>query len=389
MKKTKIGVVGLGDISDVYINNLKSFEAIQLLACASRGLEKAQAKALRHDIERPYTSADELIQDEDVELILNLTPPLCHYPINRSALLAGKHVYTEKPLATSFEESCELVTLAKERGLRIGSAPDTFFGSRLQTFREIIDSGEIGAVTGCGAYVAYRGPQTFHPDPHFFYQEGAGPLLDIGPYYVIALLSLLGPVTTVSAMSNRPAEKRVAEAGPAKGQVLGIEMDTHVIASLKFSSGAVGSMVMSFDVWDSNLPRMEIYGTLGTLCMGEPDPVAGPNLFGGEALLRTAENYRWFSLERPKDLPEWKSLEADRPFHSTSHAENSRGIGLVDMVYALQNGRPHRASAEMALHGIEVMESILKSAQEQRFINMTTTFERPEAVSRNYLEELR
>ncbi|MEL0160879.1 MAG: Gfo/Idh/MocA family oxidoreductase, partial [Deltaproteobacteria bacterium] len=123
MKKTKIGVVGLGDISDVYINNLKSFEAIQLLACASRGLEKAQAKALRHDIERPYASADELIQDEDIELILNLTPPLCHYPINRSALLAGKHVYTEKPLATSFEESCELVTLAKERGLRIGSAP--------------------------------------------------------------------------------------------------------------------------------------------------------------------------------------------------------------------------------------------------------------------------
>ncbi len=389
MKKTQIGVVGLGDISDVYINNLQSFEAINILACASRGIEKAQTKAAKFGIERPYGSVDELIRDGDVDLVLNLTPPLSHYEINKAALLAGKHVYTEKPLAVTFEETKELVELAKERGLRIGSAPDTFFGSRLQTFREIIDSGEIGTVTGCGAYVAYRGPQTFHPDPYFFYEKGAGPLLDIGPYYVIALLSLLGPVKSVSAMSNRPFAERVAEAGPAKGKTLKIEMDTHVVANLKFANGAIGSLVMSFDVWDSNLPRMEIYGSKGTLCMGEPDPVAGPNLFGGDVLLRTADNYRWFSLERPEDMPDWKRFEVDRPFDSTRHDENSRGIGLVDMVYALREGKPHRASAEMALHGIEVMESILVSAQESRFIEMTTTFDQPAAVGKDYLGGLK
>lgn len=389
MKKIQIGVVGIGDISDVYINNLKSFNAINILACASRGLEKAKAKAEKSGIERPYGSVDELIHDNDIDIILNLTPPLSHFKINKAALLACKHVYTEKPLAITFNEAKELVELARERELRIGSAPDTFFGSRLQTFRDIMDKGEIGKVTGFGAYVAYRGPQTFHPNPYFFYKKGAGPLLDIGPYYVIALLSLLGPVKSVSAMSNKLAEQRVVEAGPAKGSVLDIEMDTHIVANLKFEGGAVGTLVMSFDVWDSNLPRMEIYGSKGTLCMAEPDPVAGPNLFGGEVLLRTKDNYRWFSLERPEDMPEWKRVEVDRPFNSTRHDKNSRGIGLVDMVYAMQNGRFHRASAGMALHGIEVMESILVSAKENRFIDMTTTFDRPAVVEKDYLDKLK
>lgn len=168
-----------------------------------------------------------------------------------------------------------------------------------------------------------------------------------------------------------------------------IEMDTHVVANLEFTGGAVGTLVMSFDVWDSNLPRMEIYGSKGTLCMAEQDPIAGPNLFGGEALLRTEANYRWYGLERGGDMPDWKPVDGDRPFNSTRHDKNSRGIGLVDMVYAMKDGRSHRASAEMALHGIEVMESMLVSAKERRFIDMTTTFERPAAVKKNYLDELK
>jgi predicted dehydrogenase len=388
LNKTKIGIIGLGNISGVYTNNLKKFSAINMLACASRGIKNAQSFAKKFNIERPYKNAQALINDNDIDIVLNLTPPLSHFEINKAALLAGKHVYTEKPLATTFSEAKELVDLADNMGLRIGSAPDTFFGSRIQSFKEIIDQDKIGEVSGFGVYVAYRGPQTFHPNPYFFFQKGAGPLLDIGPYYIIALLSLLGPVKSVSAMSNKPAEKRIAEAGPAKGITLDIEMDTHVVANLRFENGAVGTLIMSFDVWDSNLPRMEIYGSKGTLCMPEPDPVAGPNLFGGDVLLRTKDNYRWYNLERPKKMSEWKRVEIDRPFSSTRHDENSRGIGLVDMVYAMRNGKPHRASGEMALHGIEVMENILVSTKKNCFIDMTTTFDVPEPVSKNYLDEL-
>ena len=252
MKKIRIGVIGIGDISNVYLNNLKKYnDMIEITACASRGLEKAQRKAAEHGIPKAYASGMELISDTDIDVILNLTTPQAHYEYNLAALKAGKHVYTEKPLAMTFAEGQELVSLAKEKGLLIGCAPDTFLGGRLQNIRELLDSGKLGRITGGGAWFVGHGHEFHHPAPAFFYQPGAGPLYDMGPYYMTALLSLLGPVKRVCAMATKAGETRTVPSGPSKGQVLPVDVDTHINAILEFVCGAQVTLTCSFDVWDS------------------------------------------------------------------------------------------------------------------------------------------
>ena len=379
MEKIRIGVIGIGDISDVYLNNLKQYDAVEVTACASRGLGKAQKKAAQHGIPKAYASGAEVIADPEVDLILNLTTPQAHFTYNLAALQAGKHVYTEKPLAMTYDEGRQLVSLAKEKGLLIGCAPDTFLGGRLQNIREMIDSGELGHITGGGAYFVGHGHEFHHPSPAFFYQPGAGPLYDMGPYYMTALLSLLGPVKQVCAMTTKAGETRIVPSGPSKGQVLPVDVETHICATLGFACGAVVNLVCRFDVWDSVLPRLELYGTKGTVLIDEKDPISGPNLFGGDTLFRAPEQYRWAA---PTRLPElvnipWTVVPNRHPFNSVSHADNPRGIGLVDLVYAMQDGRAPRASGDMALHSLEVMECIMKSAKEHVFCTPETAFERP------------
>lgn len=379
MKKIRIGVIGIGDISNVYLNNLKKYDMVEVVACASRGLEKAQRKAAEHGIPRAYASGEEVIADPEVDLILNLTTPQAHFAYNLAALQAGKHVYTEKPLAMTFAEGLQLVTLAREKGLLIGCAPDTFLGGRLQTIRELIDSGALGHITGGGAYFVGHGHEFHHPSPAFFYQPGAGPLYDMGPYYMTALLSLLGPVKQVCAMTAKAGETRTVPSGPSKGQVLPVNVDTHICATLEFVCGAIVTLTCSFDVWDSELPRLELYGTGGTVLIDEKDPISGPNLFGGDTLLRTPAQYRWADpARRPEHVnTPWTVVPNHRPFNSVSHAENPRGIGLIDLVYALREERAPRASGDMALHSLEVMECIMRSARERVFCTPGTTFERP------------
>lgn len=379
MKKIRIGVIGIGDISNVYLNNLKKYDMVEVVACASRGLEKAQRKAAEHGIPRAYASGEEVIADPEVDLILNLTTPQAHFAYNLAALQTGKHVYTEKPLAMTFAEGLQLVTLAREKGLLIGCAPDTFLGGRLQTIRELIDSGALGHITGGGAYFVGHGHEFHHPSPAFFYQPGAGPLYDMGPYYMTALLSLLGPVKQVCAMTAKAGETRTVPSGPSKGQVLPVNVDTHICATLEFVCGAIVTLTCSFDVWDSELPRLELYGTGGTVLIDEKDPISGPNLFGGDTLLRTPAQYRWADpARRPEHVnTPWTVVPNHRPFNSVSHAENPRGIGLIDLVYALREGRAPRASGDMALHSLEVMECIMRSARERVFCTPGTTFERP------------
>lgn len=300
-----------------------------------------------------------------------------HAELNLAALEAGKHLYTEKPLAASFTESRQIIDLAKQEGLYFGSAPDTFLGGRLQTCCKLIDEGAIGDIVGASAFVVSHGHEWFHPNPDFFYQAGASPLLDIGPYYVTALLSLLGPVRYCSAMASRAFDTRVIESKPRRGETIEVEVDTHITGNLEFVSGAIGTFITSFDVWDSELPRLEIYGTRGTLCLADIDPVDGPNLFGGKVWLRTRDNYRWKTMPRQHPLSNWEEVPCEHPFTSTSHAQNSRGIGLVEMAYAIRQGREERASGQMALHAMELMEGLLTSARERRFLELTTRFERP------------
>jgi predicted dehydrogenase len=386
MKTFKVGIIGIGDISDVYITNLKKYDIVRIAACAGRNLAKAQQKAAQHQIPKAYANGFELIADPEIDIILNLTTPAAHFELNKAALLAGKHVYTEKPLAATFAEAKTLIDLAADKGLYLGSAPDTFLGSRLQTCRELIDKGTIGDIVGAGAFVVSHGHEWFHPNPDFFYQIGGGPLLDIGPYYMTALLSLLGPIKTCAGMARRTFDRRVIESEPRRGEEIPVEVDTHITGTFEFASGAIATIMASFDVWDSELPRLEIYGTKGTICLRDIDPVDGPNLFGGEVWLRTRENYRWVGLPRRQVLPGWTVVSSDRPFNETSHRENSRGIGLVDMAYAISNQRPERASGLMALHQIEAMEGLLLSAHKKRFYKMQTTFERPEPLPVDFTE---
>ncbi|MGI6006098.1 MAG: Gfo/Idh/MocA family protein [Ruminococcus sp.] len=385
MKTFKVGVIGVGDISTVYLNNLKNYsDIVELYGCACRSLEKAQRKAKEHGFKKAFGSGDELIADPAVDIVLNLTNPETHYYYNMAALRAGKHVYSEKALAATLEQGKEIIALAKEKGLYVGCAPDTFMGGRLQTYRRLLDEGQMGDIVGASASMVCKGWEWFHPNPGFYYQPGAGPLLDMGPYYITALLSLLGPVESVSAMGTQAEKVRMIHSEPRKGQEIQVHPDvyTHIIANLKFKQGAIVSLCVSFDVWDSEMPRMELYGTKGTLCMLEPDPCSGPNLFGGDVLMRTQENCRWLSMPRQEEMvnTDWKKVEVKHDHNSISHAVNSRGIGLVDMAMAIQERRKNRASGEMALHTLEVMEGILRSAKDQTFVKMETDFTRPEPM---------
>jgi predicted dehydrogenase len=377
MPRFRVGVVGIGDISDVYIENLGKYDLVEVTACAGRDLRKAREKAQKHGIAKAYPNAGELIADPDIDIVLNLTVPAVHAELNLAALVAGKHVYTEKPLAATLDEARSIIDLAETKGLRVGSAPDTFLGGRLQTCRKLIDDGRIGAIVGASAFVVSHGHEWHHPNPGFFYKPGGGPLLDIGPYYMTALLSLMGPVVRCGAMARKSFDRRTIETEPRRGQAIEVEVDTHVSGLMEFESGAIVTVIASFDVWDSELPRIEIYGTKGTICIDDIDPLDGPNLFGGEVLLRTRETARWRGLPRNDAYGEWEKVPIVHRFNELSHRRNSRGIGLVDMAYAIAQGREERAGGKMALHSLEVMEGMLRSARDGNFHRMESRFERP------------
>jgi predicted dehydrogenase len=379
MQTCNIGIIGIGDISDVYIGFLqKQSGLVTVLGCAARDLAKAQAKSAQYGIERAYPDAQSLLADPDIDLVLNLTAPAAHAEITLAALRSGKHVYSEKPLAATRFEGEQIMALAAELGLSVGCAPDTFFGGRLQTCRALIDSGRIGDIVGASACFVSHGHEHFHPNPSFFYKPGAGPVLDIGPYYITALLSLLGPVVRVGAMSSRSMTTRTVGSGPLIGQTISVEVDTHISAHLAFASGAIAQMLLSFDVWESAQPRMEIYGTKGTLCLPDADPYDGPNVFGGPLWLRTSAEYRWGEFPRREPESTWIEVPILHGHNSVSHRDNSRGIGLVDQVLAMREKRPPRASGALALHALDVMESLLDSARESgRVVDLNTCCERP------------
>jgi predicted dehydrogenase len=351
---------------------------VRIVACASLHVEKAHAKAAQYSIPRACT-VDELLQAPEVDTVLNLTSPQAHAALSRAALLNGKHVYTEKPLALSLSDGAELLEIARTRGLRIGSAPETFLGARLQACRRAIDAGLIGEPVGASAFVVSHGHEWHHPDPEFFYKRGAGPVLDMGPYYITALVSLLGPVRRVSGFARTTFSERTVETEPRRGARIAVEVATHVAGTLEFASAAVGTMIASFDVWDSELPRMEIYGTEGTLCLPDPDPLEGPNIFGGTVLVRNRARSRWRGTPRPNGLDDWDELPV-----GTSFAENSRGLGLAEMAMAIDAGRPHRANGALAYHVLEVALALLEASETRTSREIASTCERPASLPEGF-----
>ena len=377
-KSFRVGLIGTGRISDIYLKTLNKYWQVEVVACGSLNLEESRAKATAYGVPK-VASPEKIIADPQIDAILNLTIPAAHAQVSLAALEAGKHVYSEKPLVSDLADGRRVLSLADEKGLTVGNAPDTWLGGRWQTVRRLLDQGAIGKPTGCAAFVGTHGTERHNPNPDFYYQIGGGPMLDLGPYYLSAMVFFLGPISRVTGMSNRAFDRRMIENGPRDGDWMEVEVDTHVQGMLEFESGVVGSITMSFDVWDSEMPRFEIYGTEGTICIPDPDPVYGANRFEGEVWYRTRETSRWTHQPRPTGRDEWQIANNTHGIN-----EDSRGMGLIEMVDAIAHGRTPRCSGELAYHVLEVMTGILESPSRRGFVTIDSRPSVPEILPENF-----
>lgn len=356
MKKLKVGIIGCGNISGIYFQNLKRFDALELAACADLDLNRARAKAEEHGVAQVYNV--QAMLESDVDIIVNLTIPAAHAEVCLQALEAGKHVYVEKPLAVTREEGRAILDLAASRGLRVGSAPDTFLGGGIQTCVKLIEEGWIGRPVAATAFMMCRGHEHWHPAPEFYYQQGGGPMFDMGPYYLTALVAMLGPVARVTGSAAVSFPERTILSEPKHGQTVQVEVPTHVAGIMDFACGAVGTLVTSFDIFGgADVPRIEIYGSEGTLSV--PDP----NSFGGPVRLKR------------HDAKEALEIPLTHGF-----AANSRGVGVADMAHGILSGRPHRASGELAYHVLEAMHGFHDASAEGRHYLMQSSCEKPKPL---------
>ena len=352
----KVGMVGVGCISGIYLKNFKeTFKDVQLVAVCDLIRERAEKAQKEYNIPKIYDTMEELFADPEIDMVLNLTRPYQHYEVSKGALEAGKHVYSEKPLGADWEEGTALVKLAQEKGLWIGGAPDTFMGAGIQTCRKLIDEGIIGEVIGGRCVMATHGVESWHPDPDFYYQRGGGPVLDMGPYYITALINLLGGIKRVYATSRTTFSERLITAKPHVGEIIKVNVPTHYETLITFESGVTISFLTTFDLYNTNQANIQLYGTKGNLYV--PDP----NCFGSEKGMKLLDG----STGEMKELP----LEFD-------YGVNSRCLGLDDLAAAIEQGRPPRTSYKQTYHVLEAMTGIMKSAETGMPYEMTTKFTR-------------
>ncbi len=377
-----VGIAGAGTISSIYLKNLTTrFDNVRVIGIADLFVERAEAQAAKYGVEG--LTVDALLAHPDIELVVNLTIPRAHAEVASSAVAAGKSVYNEKPLTETREQGRALLADAAARGVLVGGAPDTFLGGGLQTARQLIDDGLIGQPIAATAQMYSHGHESWHPDPGFYYQPGAGPMFDMGPYYVTALVSLLGPVARVASSTGASFPERTITSQPKAGDVIQVNTPTHIAATLDFASGAIGTITTSFDLYDTTHSKLTIYGTEGTLQL--PDP----NTFGGEIRLlqpaaikaardplsvnRTPEDAPASTTNKP---PEWEDVPLTYDF-----TDNSRGLGVADLARALRDGSPARASGELAYHVLDVMHATLESSDQGRHIAIESSVIRPEPRS--------
>ncbi len=353
--KTKLGIIGCGNISGIYCQAGMKLHNIEVVACADLDHTRAKAKAEEYHIEA--LTVAELLKKGEIEIVINLTVPAAHAEVARAVLKAGKSVYNEKPLAVTREDARGMFKLATQKGLRIGCAPDTFLGGGLQTCRKLIDDGWIGTPVAAAGFMKHHGPEAWHPNPEFFYKAGGGPMFDLGPYYLTALTSILGPVARVCGSARASFSERILTSEKRYGEKIPVEIPTHIAGVLDFASGVVGTLTTSFDVWSHRLPFLEIYGSEGTLSL--PDP----NTFGGPVLVRRS------------GIKEWSEAPLTH-----GYVENSRGIGVADMAAAMKAKRPHRASAEMAYHVLDIIHAIHDASLQGKYVHMKSTMKRPEPL---------
>jgi len=349
--KVTVGIIGCGNIFNQYIKGCRAFDILEVKACTDLDMSRAKAKADEHNIPCACT-VEELLTDPDVQIVVNLTVPKVHAEVSLAAIVAGKNVHSEKPLAVTRADGQKILAAAKDRGVLVGCAPDTFLGGGLQTCRKLIEDGAIGTPVAATAFLASHGPEGWHPNPDFFYQTGGGPLFGMGPYYLTALISLLGPVKRLTGSARASFPERIA----GDGRRLPVEVATHIAGVLDFAAGTVATLITSFDVWSHHLPRIEIYGSEGSLTV--PDP----NTFGGPVYLRRFDEQDW------REVP------------LTHNGTVGRGIGVADMAYALTYGRPHRASGAMAYHVLDIMHGLLDASDSNCHIQVQSTCPQPEPL---------
>jgi predicted dehydrogenase len=378
----RVGIIGCGNISDIYVRNAKLFRDIEIVACADINPAAAERLANKYSLREADVST--LLAADDIKIILNLTLPVAHAEVSRAAIAAGKHVYSEKPLATSLQEGVALMGEAEAKGLRVGCAPDTILGAGLQSAKALIDEGRVGPIITGLAAVMTKGMEHWHPNPVVFYQKGAGPVLDLGPYYVSALTALLGPVSEVRAVGQiSPVERRFGE-GPKKGETFPVGTFTTLNAILTFAGGAIISFLASWDVWRHGVLPIELHGTLASIRVPDPDT------FGGD--VETSANNRLLNIHDPSsvalvsDQVDWLIHKTDeKPFGGINYplgnpvVANYRSLGLAEMANAIVEGRPHRCSGRFALHALAVMLGIIESAESGQTVTIGvpgTTFQR-------------
>lgn len=360
MSTIKVAFIGVGSISGIYLENItRTFKELEIVGVCDLIRERAEKAKDEYDLPRIYEDMYEAFEDPAVDIILNLTRPHQHFDVTRLALEHGKHVYTEKPLGISMEEGNALVELAKEKNLFIGGAPDTFLGAALQSCRKYIDSGMIGDIVGAAGFMICRGHETWHPDPDFYYQAGGGPMLDMGPYYLSAMTSLLGRVDRLVAAGKRTFEKRLITSEPYAGTEIDVNVDTYTTGILQFESGAIGTLFTTFDAYYHTQARLEIYGTEGTLIL--PDP----NYFGGEIKIYRPETMQYHELPLLFD-----------------YAENSRALGIADMAKAMQTDREARCGMQQIHHVLDVLTGFERSVSSGGWVDMETPYERPEPMKK-------
>jgi predicted dehydrogenase len=370
--QTRIGFSGAGNIFDAYAVGLGLItDRVAITRVADIDLARAEQGAARYGIPA-WGTLDELLADPEVDIIVNITPPTAHAAVTQAAARAGKHVYTEKPVATSTAEAATMLAVVETAQRRLGSAPDTFLGSAGQTARAVIDSGEIGEIIGFTAFSTHNRMETWHPNPTFLFQPGGGPVFDLGPYFVAALVNLLGPVAQVAGKTRIGARTRQVTAPNRLVDVIEVKVPTHANAVLTFASGAMGTLVMSNDIWDHRLPNIEIYGTLGTVA------VPHPNWYNGEVTIKTHDDKEWRVIE-----PVIPQLQGEaRP--GVDQGRILRGLGVMDLIDSLA-GAPHRTSASLAYHTLEVLEAIQHSSDASTVVTMQSVCERPAPLSKEQI----
>ena len=375
MARIDIGIIGCGNISHSYLKGAVRSEQVRVKCVADMRMEAAQEKAAEYGLQA--VTMDRLLADPDVQIVINLTVPLAHALVSMQVIEAGKHVYSEKPLVTRHAEGEALMLAAAAKGVRVGCAPDTFLGAGHQACRHAIDAGRIGRPIAGSAFFATHGMEHWHPNPEFFFKRGGGPMLDIGPYYVTQLVNLFGPVVRVAAQATMGYATRTVSSEPLKGSIINVEVPTTVNGVLSFANGASVTITTSWDVWKHRRVPFEIYGSEGSMLV--PDP----NFFGGEPMVaeRDAE---WMPLDisaHPFGMP-------NRYTSGGAHVADYRIIGLLDMAAAVRNNRPHRASGELAVHVLEVLDAFERSSAEGRQIMIGTSCERPQPLPLGKDEEV-